>query len=129
MTNFEDAYLRANINLAYILAEALVSVNEEGEEDNERARRLPSGSTYPKAQRKAAALRKKGDDEGALNTLKTASTRTDYLAKRRRERARHIASQSRSQYHHRACRSQLWRPPLQKHHRMQPTHISLPTHA
>jgi len=87
MTNFEDAYLRANINLAYILAESLISVNEEGEEDNERARRLPSGSTYPKAQRKAYALRKRGDKEGALKTLGTAAAKTDYQAKRRRERA------------------------------------------
>ena len=84
---FEEAYIRSNAQMGYILAEALVSVNEEGEEDNERARHLPPGSTYRKATLKSYALRKKGDVRGANQTLDTAATKTDYRAKRRRERA------------------------------------------
>ena len=84
---FEEAYIRSNAQMGYILAEALVSVNEEGEEDNERARHLPPGSTYRRAQRKAYAQRMRGDVDGAGRTLDAASAKTKYRAKRRRERA------------------------------------------
>ncbi len=86
LDKFEEAYIRSNAQMAFTLAEALVSVNEEGEEDNERARHFPPGSTYRRALRQAHALRKRGNVRGANRTLDTAVVKTDYRAKRRRER-------------------------------------------
>ena len=57
MTNLEDAYLRANINLADTLAGALVSVNEQ-EEKPEKPGKPAMNKGFQKEFEKLSASRK-----------------------------------------------------------------------
>ena len=70
MTNLEDAYLRANINLADTLAEALISVNEEETGPRNIGIQTAKGTNAPPVKAKGERPKRAETDDETVRRIK-----------------------------------------------------------